>query len=419
MNETVAAPGAITCPNCQKQTAGPNFCTHCRLRLTPPTDQHTSQRDDGKPGAAPASAGKEARVSEAAADSAVESLFAGAAEVDAFRERALPSALASAQRPEPSLLEQLTSPDSTVDTHTPATWGYRGTLNRLFGGLLRLAATDDELADRDASARIRLATWPRTAHILVANPKGGVGCTVASLLIGGTLAIGRTGSVAIWDACDGMGSLTRRAEGNPEHGLGELLTRTRPVTSNGELASYLVSQSSTADVLGTVRDRRTLTNSDADLTQDLLDRYYRAVVADTGQDPHSPAFQAVLARADAVVIPTTASPDALVATVSLLEVLYALSASTGISAYAQLADTATVLIMHDGRAEDDATATKLHTLSLKAGDGSGRTVLDIPHDPHIATGGPVTLATLSEPSRVAWRSATTHIAHVLTTNIPS
>ena len=72
--------------------------------------------------------------------------------------------------------------------------GFRGFLNTVTGGLLKIgpgpeeAAANAEATRREGDERIiRQATWSRAVSVLVANRKGGVGKTPTSLILGGVL----------------------------------------------------------------------------------------------------------------------------------------------------------------------------------------------------------------------------------------
>ena len=132
--------------------------------------------------------------------------------------------------------------DEDAEPVAPAKDGFNGFLNRLFGGLFKLAPSAKELAEREMTASqgrfedlIRQSTWTRAVGVLVANKKGTAGKTPASILLGGVLAAIRGGSVAILETSDDKGQLAYRAEGDPQLGMGELrcqhLERPHPVAA--------------------------------------------------------------------------------------------------------------------------------------------------------------------------------------------
>ncbi|TIH33784.1 MinD/ParA family ATP-binding protein [Subtercola vilae] len=358
-------------------------------------------------------------------------LFGDGHRTDSYLEIALPptspahsAAVASAARPERvrpgegepaaavvlhrSVLEDFAVMPTETATPEPALWGARGRVRQLTGGLVKLKPGSDEVSDREAKLTIRQTMWVRPVHITVANPKGGVGKTPSVKTIGDTLAEGRGGSVVIWDAPDAAGSIGRRAEGTPARGLAELLERVDTVSNHGELGGYVAPQSSGADVIGSIADRAVLLEDDIVSIERLLDRYYRISIADTGNNMHSSAFVKTLELTDALVVPTIASVDSLFGVLNLLDVVRRYG-------HPELADTATILFMHNGSREDPHVDQKLRALTLRG--ETERTLFDIPFDPHIAAGGEMTLAKLSAPSRRAWTRASARIVQVLKANV--
>jgi len=129
---------------------------------------------------------------------------------------------------------------------------------------------------------------------------------------------------------------------------------------------------------------------------------YRISIADTGNVPHSPAFEAVIAHADTLVIPTVVTADSVNKALSLLRRLQ----ETDLAAHAVVAVT------RYGGPETPGLAKQLPTLFGNAGVGA---IVDICFDPHIAQGTQLTLASLSHESKVAWtRLAATVVSNTTT-----
>lgn len=149
-------------------------------------------------------------------------------------------------------------------------------------------------------------------------------------------------------------------------------------------------QSSFADVLGSLRERAFVAASVWGVSS-VLDRTYRISIADTGNVPHSSAFEAVIERADILVVPTILTADSVNKAVGLLRRLQ--DTPTG------LVERAIVAVLHTRGPETPDLAGQVEGIFGAAGVGA---VVDIPFDPHIAAGTAITLAGLHHESRVAW-----------------
>jgi MinD-like ATPase involved in chromosome partitioning or flagellar assembly len=277
-----------------------------------------------------------------------------------------------------------------LDRPAPARTGVRGLLSSLG---IRMAPGQAEQDQRDADARllrdeevIRQATWTRAVSVLIANPKGGVGKTPVALLLAGTLASVRGGSVCVVEVSDDPGALTYRAEGNPSLGLGQLVDAVASVTSAGQLAGYTAPQTSFASVIGSVGGRPPLGRDDVIAVSAVIDSYYSIRVMDSGNQGSSSAFAGATETADALVIPVLNSGDAVFEALSLLE---RLRREGGRSA--ELADRAIILRLRDGRPEHPQVMERIDRIIAGAGAAQ---VFAVPYDAHIAERGQLTLGRL-------------------------
>jgi MinD-like ATPase involved in chromosome partitioning or flagellar assembly len=299
---------------------------------------------------------------------------------------------------------------TTLDRPAPARTGVRG----LLGGLgIRIAPGAVEQARRESDARvirdeemIRQATWTRAISVLVANPKGGVGKTPVSLMLAGTLASVRGGSVCVLEVSDDPGALTFRAEGTPNLGLGELVAAVSTVSSAGQLAGYTAPQTSFASVIGSVGHRAALTRDDVVAVSAVIDSFYSIRVMDSGNQSSSSAFDGALETADALVIPVLNSGDAVFEALALLERLRRAGGRS-----AGLADRAIILRLTDGRPEHPQVMERIDRIIAGAGAAQ---VFAVPYDAHIAERGQLTLARLDPATYRVFASAAASIVRSVT-----
>lgn len=288
----------------------------------------------------------------------------------------------------------------------PAKQGIQGLANSISGGALKVQPGKGELGLRTQAALlmkdeevIRQATWTRAVSILVANKKGNAGKTPTSVVLGGTIASIRGGSVAVMEVSDDRGQLTYRSEGSPMLGIGELVEAAATIESKGQLEGYTAPQTSFASIIGSTDGWRSPLNRAAvvDVAK-VVDRYYSIRVMDSGNQYSSSAFAGAIETADALVIPTMNSADSIFDAIELLEFL---KGHEDPHARA-LAATAVVIRLSDGRPE---IKVERHLKFLfEAGVDPSR-VYSVPVDSHIAERGQLTLSKLAPATRHAFTHA--------------
>lgn len=296
-----------------------------------------------------------------------------------------------------------------IDRGISAANGWRGLASRL-GFSVRPGAREQQARELEFCVKrdeevIRQATWTRATSILVANPKGGVGKTPSALLLGGVLSAIRGGSVCVLEVSDDPGALSYRAEGSPSLGLGELVRDIESVHAAGQLAGYTAPQTSFASVIGTVGRRPRLTGDDVMRVALVIDQFYSMRVMDSGNQTSSSAFRGALSTADALVVPVYNAGDAAVEAIALLDDLRSQGGHAS-----ELADSATVLRLSDGRPETEAVTARLDSI---LDDAVIRNIVDIPYDSHIAERGQLTLASLAAPTRRAFIGAAATVVRTL------
>ena len=200
----------------------------------------------------------------------------------------------------------------------PATWGWRGVVRRWSGGTIRPSMGDQERAYHNDRALIQKDfDGPRTIAFI--NPKGGAAKTTGVLATGYTFGTVRGGGVVAWDNNETRGTLgirgTRSAHRNTTRELLEDLGRFKDVYQSriGDLGAFVRSQGDAhfdvlasderPDVTGTIRA------DDFSEVHKLLERFYRIILIDTGNNMRAENWLAAAEAADLLVVTSTVRED--------------------------------------------------------------------------------------------------------------
>ncbi|MEE1619730.1 MinD/ParA family ATP-binding protein [Brachybacterium sp. J153] len=355
--------------------------------------------------------------------------------------------------PEPAVQRPAPAPEDpewTARAALPAEEGARGRFNRVLG--TKIAPSPAELAHRRATlekereqrareqadaeaaaadegrraARERAAAeafrqlraiiqtnFQRTRTILVANPKGGARKTTTAALLAAVLGIFRGGYVAAWDANETMGTLgSRSLTGTHTRTVVDLLEAAAQLDSIrvGDLDAYVRPQGdSHFDVLASDEDptRQDMVDADGFATiHDILERFYRLIVVDTGNNIRASHFRAALDAADQLVIPVAASYDSAEAAEKMMRSFRA-------SGHDQLVDEAVVLI-HDLEPENgDPAYFDVARSIAERFEQQVTAVLPIPFDPALKDGGQIDYAQLTDKTQRAYQEAAGAVARNL------
>ncbi len=290
----------------------------------------------------------------------------------------------------------------------PARMGWRGKVRRATGGLVKPAPSTAELAHRGAIASVqRSLDGPKT--IVVVNPKGGAHKTTATLLLAATFGIRRGGYTLAWDNNETRGTLGWRAnQARHDNTAVDLLRDLERFTDVrkarvGDLDNYVRAQGSAQfDVLASDEDAASAASIDAEAFQRLhhaLQRFYRVMVIDTGNNMRASNWQAAIEAADQLVIVSTVREDTAQSAAWLVDALRA----TGKD---QLIDQAVTVLSAPARTADPALRARLHQHFGQL----TRTVLDVPHDPALVAGGPINYDALSPTTQDAWLNVSAAVA---------
>lgn len=315
-----------------------------------------------------------------------------------------PSAQQFAQQPPLDGTGLLSVPPSV--TADPATWGWRGRLRRMTGGLIKPRPSARE-------ARYRLAEVAVRQHVggarlvMVANPKGGARVTTTVLMLAHTFGMLRGGSVVAWDNNESRGTLAERAEiTTPPTTVWHLLAAfdrlASPVGSAGDMSHYLRAQPSRADVLAADTDparREQIGSPECGRLGLLLGRFFRLTVMDTGNNVRAGNWQWAAQRADVLVVPITLDPDVARTAAWMLDSLVAHGRADLVAGAVTVISPASVAPSAEARAR-----------MVQYFGARTAALVEVPFDPQLAGGAPVVYARVSEASRRAWVAAAAAVA---------
>jgi MinD-like ATPase involved in chromosome partitioning or flagellar assembly len=314
-----------------------------------------------------------------------------------------PSAIAArVEEPRPSALEVSAALADTADRLTADSLtaekvlrrrrrvprrGWRKNLLSASGGVINVGPSGKERRDVEFTTRVRT---PITAchRLAMISLKGGVGKTTTTAALGSVFAALRTDRVIAVDA-------------NPDRGtLGDKIVTDRPNSTVRDFvrrAAELDRYSSVREFTGMANSRLEVLASESDplastqfsehdyrIIEGILERYYNLILTDCGTGLMHSAMVGVLAKADQVVIVSTASLDGARSASATLDWLEA-------HGYAALARESVTVITS---VRPKATTVDLEEIVSHFARRT-RAVVAIPHDEHLAAGGTIDLRQMS------------------------
>jgi MinD-like ATPase involved in chromosome partitioning or flagellar assembly len=293
----------------------------------------------------------------------------------------------------------------------PATWGWRGNVRRWTGGLISPRMGPAERAYENNRSMIQKDfDGPRTIAFI--NPKGGAAKTTGVLAAGYTFGTVRGGGVVAWDNNETRGTLgirgTRSSHTNTTRELLENLDQFKDVHQSriGDLGAYVRNQGDAHfDVLAS-DERPDVTGqihaSDFREVHKLLERFYRIILVDTGNNMRAENWLAAADAADLLVVTSTVREDTGYSGLWMLDALQD-------AGYQNLKyKTVTVL--------SDPSPTVDHKLAadlVEVYQQRTRGVFRVPYDPALVAGSVLPYGQLSEGTRHSWLRACAAMASAL------
>ncbi|WP_375489681.1 hypothetical protein [uncultured Jatrophihabitans sp.] len=307
--------------------------------------------------------------------------------------------------------EDLLAPNVRPTDAEPASWGWRGRVNRGSGGLIKPKASDQELAVRGAIERIQYG-FARPKTVVVVQPKGGAGKTPTTICLASAFGAYRGGYVVGWDDNETRGTLAVRVANTGQQTstvwdlLGALDEFERFDARVGDLGYYVRAQPDAHfDALVSDDHPGNMSQIGEDEFHRLhtvLGRFYRMIVVDTGNNVRSPNWQAAVNAADLVVVVSSYQRDVGYSGSWVLDHL----AQTGREELAR--NAVTVLT-----AADPTPDKQVRNQLLEHFRSRTRAVAEIPYDSAIAHGGPIRWTELAEATRNAWTLAAATVVDAL------
>ncbi|MGO4192699.1 chromosome partitioning protein ParA [Arthrobacter sp. YAF17] len=297
----------------------------------------------------------------------------------------------------------------------PATQGWRGTLTRLG---LRMDPSEEELTERE-DIRTVSQHWPGPRTIAVVNRKGGANKTPTVVMLSAILARYSGAATVAWDNNESQGTLGWRTEkGSHDRSVLDLIDASTellsPSTNAAEIAKFVHHQ--TADKFDVLRSDENeegdheVTAEEVDIAHQVLTRYYRLVVMDSGNTARAANWRRMIDHTNQLVVPVTAIEDRAEAARLTLQTLESRGGHD-----AELARNAVVIVSESTDAKRSMSGDALKRAKDEAqriADGFApfvRAVVRIPYDPALVN-GPIRYEALQPATQRAWLAAAAAVA---------
>ena len=290
-----------------------------------------------------------------------------------------------------------------------ASMGPRAAVRKSTLGLVKMGPGRRELEYRHEVEMVR-RNFGGLRQVTVVNPKGGAGKTVAALLLGMTFGQKRGGYVLTWDNNETQGTLGMRAQQDFHARTVRDLLRdldhfAGPHGRIGDLSQYVRAQGEGMfDVLASDESATAgemLTAHAFAEIREVVSRFYKLIVVDTGNNVRAENWQAAIDATDQLVVTMSARNDSAETAARMLDHLE----SAGRQRLVRQA--VSVVSMPPSRRELDVPAVRRHFAART------RTVLLAPYERLIDSGEPIRYGSLTGATRDAWLKIAAAVAEGL------
>jgi MinD-like ATPase involved in chromosome partitioning or flagellar assembly len=276
--------------------------------------------------------------------------------------------------------------------------GMRAAVSKGTLGIVALPPGRRELEYRQDVDMVR-RNFGGLRQVTVVNPKGGAGKTVAVLLLAMTFGQKRGGYVLAWDNNETQGTLGMRAQQDFHTRTVRDLLRDLDHFQGaqgrvGDLSQYVRAQGEGMfDVLASDESATAgemLNAQSFGEIRDVVSRFYKLIVVDTGNNVRAQNWQAAIDATDQLVVTMSARNDSAETASRLLDHLEQHGRQRLVR------QAVTVVSMPPSRRHVDVPAITRHFAART------RMVLIVPYEKFIDSGEPIRYAGLTAASRDAW-----------------
>jgi MinD-like ATPase involved in chromosome partitioning or flagellar assembly len=273
--------------------------------------------------------------------------------------------------------------------------GWRRSVYRATGGLLRFGESTAEMRRRDLINRVRTPVAGGHHRVAVLSLKGGVGKTTTAVGLGATLATLRGDRVIALDANPDRGTLSDKVRLETAATIRDLLNERDQVSRYADVRAFTSQAPSRLEVLASDRDPGVSVAFGADDYSDaaqMLEHFYSICITDCGTGLLHSAMSGVLRLADQIILVSSPSVDGARSASATLDWLEAHNCADLVR------NGVVVLSAIRPRSKSTVDLDRLeHHFASRC-----RAVARIPYDPHLEEGAEIELELLASDTAEAY-----------------
>jgi MinD-like ATPase involved in chromosome partitioning or flagellar assembly len=273
--------------------------------------------------------------------------------------------------------------------------GWRRSVYRATGGLLRFGESAAEIRRQDLIHRVRTPVAGGHHRVAVLSLKGGVGKTTTAVGLGATLATLRGDRVIAIDANPDRGTLSDKVRLETAATIRDLLNERDQVSRYADVRAFTSQASSRLEVLASDRDPGVSVAFGAEDYCDaarVLEHFYSICITDCGTGLLHSAISGVLRLADQIILVSSPSVDGARSASATLDWLEAHDCGDLVR------NAVVVLSAIRPKSKSTVDLDRLeHHFAVRC-----RAVARIPYDPHLEEGAEIELELLSRETAEAY-----------------